>query len=482
MDATPEMGFSVKFFPGTWPSSVRLIASFFIFTFFCSTVCSDVVAVEVYRESVARLECPHSSRQITWKKLLPRHRSIVLSSTGNARLQTVGALLLISPVSIDDAGHYVCKGSSGAATTFVVTVLEPRLEVVSDSVKAIVGQDETTLTCTLYGNDAYFTWNVHGNERHIVSHDRFTNHVVVVELRKRYVYSLRITNVRLDDAGKYVCTAHLYDDVKLSREISLHVGRPPRINRSYENTLSVEIGSDLNLFCNISTSKEFYYVKWLKDGKSVLDSTSSPLADRFPLLIENAMAESSGNYTCYAENKFGSDQVTFDVHVAGAPMEPRNVSIQFDCFHDGDGELVVAWLAPNVHPNYFSPDRYVVNIMSYNVSASNREACQLDTFSVNATSLWQEFRRECRAHVVYMAEVQSVFTAANLRSRFTRATNASKTQNFSTTTLRNWLLSVDGPFVQLVLYQPRLTCCRQKRGTSLSDLVTMLKSRLRLRI
>ena len=37
MDATPEMGFSVKFFPGTWPSSVRLIASFFIFTFFCST-------------------------------------------------------------------------------------------------------------------------------------------------------------------------------------------------------------------------------------------------------------------------------------------------------------------------------------------------------------------------------------------------------------------------------------------------------------
>ena len=110
-------------------------------------------------------------------------------------------------------------------------------------------------------------------------------------------------------------------------------------------------------------------------------------------------------------------------------MEPRNVSIQFDCFHDGDGELVVAWLAPNVHPNYFSPDRYVVNIMSYNVSASNREACQLDTFSVNATSLWQEFRRECRAHVVYMAEVQSVFTAANLRSRFTRATNASKTQS-----------------------------------------------------
>ena len=70
---------------------------------------------------------------------------------------------------------------------------------------------------------------------------------------------------------------------------------------------------------------------WLNRRNSVtnqvayIDGESDSYGSRYradSLVIKSATPENAnGNYTCYAENKLGSDSVTYDVHVQGKEAE-----------------------------------------------------------------------------------------------------------------------------------------------------------------
>ncbi|XP_078665997.1 uncharacterized protein LOC144908341 isoform X1 [Branchiostoma floridae x Branchiostoma belcheri] len=124
----------------------------------------------------------------------------------------------------------------------------------------------------------------------------FTGRVSITEPQK----SLRVTSLRITDAGQFFCSVHDLGSVAAERNSArqtLFVYTRPSVSLPYTNAI-VEAGKDITFTCTV-TSYPPSNVTWEHP-----DGTRS---SGDVLRLRNATSQSQGQYRCSADNGFGTD-------------------------------------------------------------------------------------------------------------------------------------------------------------------------------
>ncbi|XP_075720123.1 immunoglobulin superfamily member 10 [Rhinoderma darwinii] len=194
--------------------------------------------------------------------------------------------------------------------------------------------------------------------------------------------SLVILSVNEKDAGDYLCVARnkLGDDVILMK-VSISM-KPAKITQKQFLTKQVPLGKDFKVDCKASGSP-IPEISWsLPDGtviNNVLQADDSGRRTRRYILFDNGtlylnkvgMSE-EGDYTCYAENTLGRDEMK--VHISVLAAAPRIIlspntkfkaragsSTVLDCQAIGEPKPKIFWLLPSSDMIATSHDRYTLH-------------------------------------------------------------------------------------------------------------------------
>ncbi|XP_059849711.1 hemicentin-1-like [Hypanus sabinus] len=251
---------------------------------------------------------------VTWQK-----DGVTVSNTG--RFFLVNGALDIVKVTEEDSGNYMCIAQNAAGTalgkTKLVVQVPPNIKAGSREYKATI-HHSAILPCEAAGHPKpEITWVKDG--RPVSDH---TNLQIFAN------GSLHIPQAALADAGWYTCVAQNKAGV-VTVDRTLVVQVPPLILIG-QSELSVLEDSQVLLPCAAQGSPA-PMVYWEKDGAAVPDVPGKfTVLHSGELIVENAMPEDVGVYTCTAVNPVGKDShhIRLSVNVQPAFTElPADVSL-----------------------------------------------------------------------------------------------------------------------------------------------------------
>ncbi|XP_054830066.1 matrix-remodeling-associated protein 5 [Eublepharis macularius] len=193
--------------------------------------------------------------------------------------------------------------------------------------------------------------------------------------------TLVIHSVTDKDAGDYLCVARnkVGDDyVVLKVNVMM---KPAKIEHKNENNHKVIYGGDLKVDC-VATGLPNPEISWsLPDGSMVntfmQSDDSGSRAKRYvvfnngTLYFNEVGLREEGDYTCYAENQIGKDEMKVRVKVVAEPASIRNktfttISVPYGdvvsvgCDAKGEPTPKVTWLSPSNRPIPLLSDKYQV--------------------------------------------------------------------------------------------------------------------------
>lgn len=165
------------------------------------------------------------------------------------------------------------------------------------------------------GNSAYITCRATGYPDPTIAWSRSDRRPISARVSDDAQGSLTLTDVQLDDAGEYVCTAQ-NPAGSVSASSQLVVQQRPRITLQPEvDEVRRTVGDELRLECS-ATGEPAPNVRWL-DNRQMQDDTD-PFAvshtdgvapqQRAVLTKYKVRQEDEGSYMCVASNEAGSDQ------------------------------------------------------------------------------------------------------------------------------------------------------------------------------
>ncbi|XP_067083733.1 hemicentin-1 [Osmerus mordax] len=265
--------------------------------------------------------------------------------------------LQLASVAPADAGLYSCVASNQAGSStksFNLTVLEPpKISVLSSSPEEMtVAVDNTLeLECSAEGvPPPALSWLKDG---------RPLEGVGIVQEEGHF---LRISSVKVEDAGLYTClaTSPAGED---GRNHWVRVQAPPTLLGSSDvRTVSVPAKGHLTLECQ-SDSDPPPEIEWYKDDvKLQLGGRVQRLAGGQYLEIQDVRSQDSGQYSCVVTNMAGSTSLFFTVEVLLAPVIRESSSMVtshsgqdalLPCQLEAGASVTVTWrkdglpLAPN---------------------------------------------------------------------------------------------------------------------------------------
>ncbi|KAM9696019.1 immunoglobulin superfamily member 10 isoform 1-T2 [Dama dama] len=302
----------------------------------------------------------------------------------NSKFLFSNGTLFIRNVASSDRGTYECIATSSTGSerrVVIITVEEqetiPRIEFASQKWTEVNLGDKLLLNCSATGEPKpKIIW-------------RLPSKAVVDQWHRMgsriHVYpngSLFVGSVTEKDGGDYLCVArnNMGDDLTL-----MHVSlrrKPAKIDHKHHFKKQVFHGKDFQVDCKASGSP-VPEISWsLPDGtmiNSAMQADDSGRRTRRLTLFHNGtlyfnkvgMAE-EGNYTCYAQNTLGKDEM--QVHLTVITAAPRiqqtyktNMRITagdtavLDCEVVGEPEPKIFWLLPSNDMISFSKDRYTVH-------------------------------------------------------------------------------------------------------------------------
>ncbi|XP_073762652.1 Fc receptor-like protein 5 isoform X1 [Danio rerio] len=216
-----------------------------------------------------------------------------------------GRIFSISNISSDHSGEYKCRARNRHGEKYsdpvTLNVLYPPRNVSAfiNGSAVIVSGDSVTLSCSSDSNPpAEISWLK--GETSVGSGGIFS-----------------ISNISSDHSGEYKCRARNEHGEKNSDPVILNVMYPPRNVSVFLNGSAVIVSGDsVTLSCS-SDSNPPAEISFYKDETSVGSGEI--------YRITNIKSEASGNYSCSAKNKHGSQKsaaVTVNVM-----YPPRNVSV-----------------------------------------------------------------------------------------------------------------------------------------------------------
>ncbi|KAM6446312.1 matrix-remodeling-associated protein 5 [Liasis olivaceus] len=195
--------------------------------------------------------------------------------------------------------------------------------------------------------------------------------------------TLVVHSVTDKDAGDYLCVARnkIGDDyVVLKVNVMM---KPAKIEHKNENNHKVIYGGDLKVDC-VATGLPNPEISWsLPDGSMIntfmQSDDSGSRAKRYvvfnngTLYFNEVGLREEGDYTCYAENQIGKDEMKVRVKVVAEPPTIRNKTyvilntpygdaVSVGCEAKGEPTPKVIWLSPSNRPIPVLSDKYQVYI------------------------------------------------------------------------------------------------------------------------
>ncbi|NXO67474.1 MXRA5 protein, partial [Phainopepla nitens] len=193
--------------------------------------------------------------------------------------------------------------------------------------------------------------------------------------------TLVVHSVTDKDAGDYLCVARnkIGDDyVVLKVNVMM---KPAKIEHKNENNHKVKYGGDLKVDC-VATGLPNPEISWgLPDGSMINtfmqsdDSGSRTkryvVFDNGTLYFNDVGLREEGDYTCYAENQIGKDEMKVRVKVVAEPATIRNKTyiainvpygdvVTVACEAKGEPTPKVTWLSPANRPIPALSDKYQI--------------------------------------------------------------------------------------------------------------------------
>ncbi|XP_069698018.1 hemicentin-1-like isoform X2 [Periplaneta americana] len=141
---------------------------------------------------------------------------------------------------------------------------------------------------------------------------------------------LNIIDIQPNQAGVYVCDAENEAGI-IQKIFYLVVHVPPKIEVDFPTQIKLMDGDDYSLPCSAHgiPSPE---ISWRRDGQPIIGQNNENLIvlDDGTLVITSATLNTTGIYTCVAENTKGSAQKHFLVEILVPPsmMDPGNSSLE----------------------------------------------------------------------------------------------------------------------------------------------------------
>ncbi|XP_059678866.1 immunoglobulin superfamily member 10 [Gavia stellata] len=306
--------------------------------------------------------------------------------------------LHLSSIAPSDSGNYECiaTSSTGSERRVVSLVVEhrdtlPKIAAASQEMTQLNFGDKLLLNCTATGEPKpRIIW-------------RLPSKAVVDQWHRMgsriHVYpngSLVIEAVTEKDAGDYLCVARnkIGDDLILMK-VSITM-KPAKIDQKQYFKKLVPYGKDFKVDCKASGSPT-PEISWsLPDGTVINNAMLADdsgrrtrryvLFDNGTLYLNKAGVTEGGDYTCYAQNTLGRDEMKIRVTVImSAPQIKHNyktyVKVKagdtalLDCEAAGEPKPKIFWLLPSSDMISSSTARHFLHL---NGSLSVRQVKLLD--------------------------------------------------------------------------------------------------------
>ncbi|XP_061490012.1 hemicentin-1 isoform X2 [Rhineura floridana] len=242
---------------------------------------------------------------ITWQK-----EGASVSTTEDSYTVLPSGSLQIAKAAAEDAGTYICVAQNPAGTALGKIKLKIQIPpaIKSHPEEYVVVVDKpATLLCEAEGYPApEISWHKEGQE-------------VTASVRQRILSmgSLQIAFAHPSDTGRYTCTAtNVAGSSSSSMELTVLV--PPKIH-STEAHYTVAENSRIVLPC-VADGMPTPSMNWKKDGTLLMSMVRKYMAMPYgDLIVDNAVPEDSGSYTCVASNVAGEDTHTINLTVHVLP-------------------------------------------------------------------------------------------------------------------------------------------------------------------
>ncbi|XP_036299755.1 immunoglobulin superfamily member 10 [Pipistrellus kuhlii] len=289
--------------------------------------------------------------------------------------------LYIRNVASSDRGTYECiaTSSTGSDRRVVILTMEeretiPRIESTSQTWNEVNFGDKLLLNCSAIGKPKpKIIWRL-PSKALVDQWHRMGSRI--------HVYpngSLFIGSVTEKDGGDYLCVARnkIGDDLILMH-VSLKL-RPAKIDHKQHFKMQVFHGKDFQIDCKASGSPA-PQISWsLPDGTVINNAMQADdnrrhtrrynLFDNGTLYFHRVGVAETGDYTCYAQNTVGKDEMKVHLTVItaaprikqGFKAKPRvraGDTATFDCEVVGEPKPKVFWLLPSRDMISFSKNRY----------------------------------------------------------------------------------------------------------------------------
>ncbi|XP_026710744.1 immunoglobulin superfamily member 10 [Athene cunicularia] len=293
--------------------------------------------------------------------------------------------LHLSTVAPSDSGNYECiaTSSTGSDRRVVTLVVErrdtlPKIATASREVTRLNFGDQLLLNCTATGEPKpRIIWRL--PSKAVV--DQW--HRMGSRIHVHPNGSLVIEAVTEKDAGDYLCVARntIGDDLILMK-VSVTM-KPAKIDQKQYLKKVVPYGKDFRVDCKASGSPA-PEISWsLPDGTVINNAMLADdsghrsrryvLFDNGTLYLNKAGVTEGGDYTCYAQNTLGRDEMTIHVTVVmAAPQIKHNYKTHMqvkagdvallDCEAVGEPKPKIFWLLPSSDMISSSTARHLLHV------------------------------------------------------------------------------------------------------------------------
>ncbi|XP_041669748.1 immunoglobulin superfamily member 10 [Cheilinus undulatus] len=306
----------------------------------------------------------------------------------NARISVlINGTLHIKDATPADSGKYECiaTSSTGSERRVVTLAVEkqesaPHIVKTSQRLTELFFGDQLLLNCSATGDPKpRIMWRL-PSKAVVDQWHRMGSRIQVLDNG-----TLIVRTVSDKDAGDYLCVARsiVGDALQLMR---VHVTmKPAKIEPKLYLKKQVAYGKDLKVDCKASGAPKPEISWGLPDGtvvNSALQSDASigggrarryTLFDNGTLYLNEVGMSEEGDYTCYAENQGGKDEMHVHISVVTAPPKINPASktyarvkpggnIRFDCEAFGEPRPKVLWMLPNNDVIGASNERYLMHV------------------------------------------------------------------------------------------------------------------------
>ncbi|KAK3534201.1 hypothetical protein QTP86_004804 [Hemibagrus guttatus] len=311
--------------------------------------------------------------------VMPHHTSSRVNSFPNGTLH-------LKNLGVSDSGKYECIATSSTGSERrVVTLSVEKIEIAPQIIETSGRRTELAygsqlrLNCTATGiPKPKIIWRL-PSKALVDRWHRMGSRIQVLENG-----TIVIDSVSDKDAGDYLCVARSSagDDLQLMK-VSVSM-KPAKIEPKFGGKKQVPYGKELKVDCKASGAP-VPEISWgLPDGTLVNNALQADggirsrskryiLFDNGTLYLNEVGMDEEGDYTCYAENTLGKDEMHVHITVVSAaprirpsPLNYAKVkpggNIRFDCEAIGEPKPKILWMLPSSDMIAASNERYLMHV------------------------------------------------------------------------------------------------------------------------